>query len=481
VSKRNRIYLGIVLLFALLIAALLYRVASDIDSRYREATEVSMVDTAYLLASFIQTDIADKKIDPTRLQSALSDVEKKRFEARIFGMTKRYVDCHIYLTDAKGIVLYDSHGQSAGKNFSGWRDVEKALAGEYGARTTLVDADRPESAVMYVAAPVLSDGEIVGVLSIGKPVAAQYELVTTARQKLLYVGLITVAAFLILLIVVSVWLARPFGLSSDLLRVLRQEGYRHPGRLWRRVKAVTYSAFNDMRDALVGRSHTEGYVQTLTHELKSPLTAIRGAAELLRESLPAEQRERFSVNIVEQVKRLQLLAERLLELASLEKRRTLDDIQLVEIEALCVAVIDAIEPVARIKKISVQLAIDIDTALQLEGDQFLLYQAVTNILSNAIDFSPANSAIEVSVADQAGWIEIRVRDHGPGVPDYALDQVYEKFYSLRRPDSGQKSTGLGLAFVREIVLLHGGYSWLENHPDGGAMAILRLPARVNKA
>jgi len=479
VSKRNRIYLGIVLLFAFLIVALLYRVASDIDSRYREATEVSMVDTAYLLASFVQTDIQNKTLDPSRLQHALSDVEKKRFEAHIFGITKRYVDFQLYLTDAKGTVIYDSLGQSTGKDFSVWRDVEKALAGEYGARTTLVDPDRPETGVMYVAAPIVTDGEIIGVLSIGKPVAPQYELVTTARQKLLYVGLINVAAFLILLIVITVWLARPFGLSSDLWRIVRQEGYRNPARLGRRVQAVTYSAFNDMRDALAGRSHTEGYVQTLTHELKSPLTAIRGAAELLREPLGTEQRERFASSIVEQVKRLQLLADRLLELASLEKRRALDDIQLVDIDALCVSVIHSLEPVAQIKRIAMRLKID--TALKLEGDQFFLYQALTNIVSNAIDFSPANSSIDVTVVDETGWIEIKVRDHGPGVPDYALDQVYEKFYSLRRPDSGQKSTGLGLAFVREIVVLHGGLSWMENHPDGGAVAVLRLPANTAKA
>ena len=477
-SKRNRIYTGIVLLFAFLIVALLYGVASDIDSRYREATEVSMVDTAYLLASFLQSDIQNKKIDPTRLSKAWSDVERKRFEAHIFGLTKRYVDFHIYLTDSKGIVIFDSLGQSTGQDFSGWRDVEKALSGEYGARATLIDKRKPESAVMHVAAPVVSDGEIVGVVSIGKPVASQYELVTTARQKLLYVGLITVAAFLILLILVTVWLARPFGLSADLWRVVRQEGYRHPGRLLRRTKSVTHSAFNDMRDALAGRSHTEGYVQTLTHELKSPLTAIRGAAELLREPLPAEQRERFAASIVEQVKRLQLLAERLLELASLEKRRTLDDIQLVDINALCTSVISSLEPVAKIRNITVQLAIH--TTLKLEGDQFFLYQALINILANAIDFSPANSGIEFNVSELGGWIEMRVRDHGPGVPDYALDQVYEKFYSLRRPDSGQKSTGLGLTFVREIVALHGGHSWMENHPDGGAVAILSLPATATR-
>jgi len=74
-------------------------------------------------------------------------------------------------------------------------------------------------------------------------------------------------------------------------------------------------------------------------------------------------------------------------------------------------------------------------------------------------------------------VELTVRDRGPGVPDYALDRVFEKFYSLRRPDSGRKSTGLGLAFVREIAHLHGGEAFLANHPEGGATATLSCRRR----
>ncbi|HQK88790.1 MAG TPA: ATP-binding protein, partial [Acidobacteriota bacterium] len=68
-----------------------------------------------------------------------------------------------------------------------------------------------------------------------------------------------------------------------------------------------------------------------------------------------------------------------------------------------------------------------------------------------------------------------VHDSGPGIPAYALDRVFERFYSLPRPDTGAKSTGLGLALVREAVALHGGSVELANHPSGGTLATLRLP------
>jgi len=72
---------------------------------------------------------------------------------------------------------------------------------------------------------------------------------------------------------------------------------------------------------------------------------------------------------------------------------------------------------------------------------------------------------------QAGHIiRLDVRDHGPGVPDYALNQVFERFFSLPRPATGKRSTGLGLSLVHEVAILHGGQAGLENHPDGGACA-----------
>jgi two-component system sensor histidine kinase CreC len=237
---------------------------------------------------------------------------------------------------------------------------------------------------------------------------------------------------------------------------------------------VTRSAFADMRDALAGRSYTEEYVQTLTHELKSPLSAIRGAAELLREPLPDAQRERFTANIGEQVQRLQALADRLLELAGLERRRILDDIVPVNIGELAAGVIVALEPTAQRRNVA--LLADIDAGISVDGDPFLLRQALLNLLSNAIDFSPSGAVVDVNAAVVGRRVELTVRDHGPGVPDYALDRVFERFYSLRRPDSGRKSTGLGLTFVREVAHLHGGEAHLLNHPEGGANACMILPA-----
>ncbi len=475
-SRRNRIFLGILVLFAVVVSLLLYRIADDLDSRYRESAEESLVDTANLLAAFVEADVHGRQIDTGRLRAALDSTYRRRFEAKIYEITKRRVDIRVYVTDINGTVVFDSEGLAEGRDFRAWRDVSRTLRGEYGARTTRSDPDDPATSVMYVAAPIYDTGGaggIVGMLAVGKPVVNHWELLATAQQKLLYFGLVTLLAFCFLLLVLSVWLTRPFGFTADLLRIVRQEGWRHPRRLCRRLATVTKAAFVDMRDALAGRSYTEEYVQALTHELKSPLTAIRGAAELLQESMPAPQRQRFVTNIREQVQRLQLLADRLLELASLEKRRSVDDSEIVDLAGLVQEAAGALAPAMESR--AVTLALQVPPDIRIEGNRFLLHQALVNLLANATDFAPAGSAVELAATVAGRRVDITVRDRGPGVPDYALDRVFERFYSLQRPDTGKKGTGLGLAFVREIAQLHGGQIQLANHAEGGALATLTLP------
>jgi two-component system sensor histidine kinase CreC len=111
----------------------------------------------------------------------------------------------------------------------------------------------------------------------------------------------------------------------------------------------------------------------------------------------------------------------------------------------------------------------------VDGDALLLRRAVGNLLDNALDFSPDGAQIEVTLTRRGRSVEVSVRDYGPGIPDYADDKVFEKFYSLARPHNLRKSTGLGLPFVREIAELHGGRVTLRNAEGGGALAVLSLP------
>lgn len=482
-TRRNRIFIGILLAYALGVALLLWRLVGDIDPRYRESAEESLVETAHLMASWIESRSSEEGIAIDALRPVFRALYAREFKADIFGFEKTRVELRATVVDRSGLVLFDSLARHEGEDHSAWRDVRLALAGEYGARTSAdVDGD-PHTSVMYVAAPIVVGGEIVGAVSVGKPVQSFGQFVEKARRRTLLVGATSVAAVLLLVVIVSMWLVRPFGLVADVWRSVRAQkrGSFSLRRLGHRTWAAVGAAYDDMRDALAGRNYVADYVQTLTHELKSPLSAIRGAAELLNDepAMPEADRQRFLGNIQRETLRIQELVDRMMELAALESRRQIEHPEAVALRPLLHELAASAQPVAAARRIEVVvLPGDEGDAAIVEGDALLLRRAIGNLLDNAIDFSPTGGRVTLALAvgQRSSSVDIIVRDQGPGIPDYADDKVFERFYSLARPHSQKKSTGLGLAFVKEIAGLHRGKVSLRNAGDGvGAVAVLTLP------
>jgi two-component system, OmpR family, sensor histidine kinase CreC len=473
-TARTRIFAGILLVYALGVGVLMWRLLADIDPRYRESAEESLVETAHLMAAAVEQRSAPGTLDVAWLEPLFRDLYARRFQADIFGVKKESIELRALVVDEHGIVLFDSLGRHEGKDFSKWRDVHRALAGQYGARTSPdLDGDANTS-VMVVAVPIRVDGRIVGAVSVAKPALSFGQFIAAARRKTLVVGLTSAVAVLLLVVIVSAWLVRPFGLLGDYLRYVRQERNLTLPRLGRRALGTLGAAFGEMRDALAGRHYVADYVQTLTHELKSPLSAIRGAAELLREpGMPEADRQRFIANVGRETQRIQELVDRMMELTALERRRALGPTEPVALRALLHDLASSAESAGAPRQLRVQLHEGGDAIV--DGDPLLLRRAVGNLLDNAVDFSPDGSTIEVALARKGSRAEVTIRDHGPGIPDFADAKVFEKFFSLARPHNRRKSTGLGLAFVKEIADLHDGRVTLRNAEGGGALATFNLP------
>ncbi|MNE47175.1 Sensor protein CreC [compost metagenome] len=221
---------------------------------------------------------------------------------------------------------------------------------------------------------------------------------------------------------------------------------------------------------LEGKAYIEQYVHTLTHELKSPLAAIRGAAELLQEQPPPATAQRFLTNIEQQSARIQQLVDKLLVQARLESRPALDLVPL----AMATLVRQAVAgKEAQAARRSVLLQVEGVEDITLSGDGLLISQALTNLLDNALDFTPVGGSIKVRGERHEGHYQVTVSDDGSGIPDYALDKVFERFYSLARSDK-PKSSGLGLNFVQEVARLHRGSIQLSNRQPHGVTAIFTL-------
>ncbi|WP_028916817.1 two-component system sensor histidine kinase CreC [Pseudoxanthomonas sp. J35] len=439
----------------------------------RQAMEDTLVDTANVLAALASDDLLAGRIADGRFAAHVRSMQGRDPGAEIWGFPKRATAYRIYVTDARGTVVFDSAGRDVGRDYSRWNDVHLTLRGRYGARSTAEDPAHPESSVMHVAAPIHDEaGAIVGVLTVAKPNSVLAPFIERSRRTVLYWGIALLGVALLVGIVTAAWLSRQLGALRGYARAATA-GERTPLPALRGEFAELGQAMESMRVQLEGKQYVERYVQELTHEMKSPLAAIHASAELLEGPLDPADRERFAGTVREQGERLTRMVARMLALAAVEHRQALETVAPVPVAGLLEAAAAGMQPVLEARGQRLRTRIDGD--LIVAGDAFLLRQALENLLDNASGFAPTGSELDLEASMENGQVVLRVLDRGPGVPAYALDRVFERFYSLPRPDGAHRSSGLGLCFVAEVADLHEGRAALANRPDGGACASLHLP------
>ncbi len=467
-SIQLRTFVALVAVVAAFVAVLTHVTLRDIRPQPLQATEDTLVETANVLAAFLEQASGEGRLDLVALREWMPAALAREPGARIYEHVKSEMTLRVYVTDARGSVLYDSAGEAEGKDFSRWQDVARTLRGEYGARATRSDPNEPLSSFHSVAAPIRSQGRLIGVVSVGKPVESIKGFIERTNRRVILTGAVTVLVAALVSLGLAAWITVPL---RRLERYASEIGAgRRPNgpRLAPPELAALGRAFEAMRDALEGKRYVEGYVRSLTHEIKSPLSAIRASAELLGEEMPLEERRRFLMNIRSEVERLQRLVDRMLELSALEARKKLERPEPIEPAALLEDVRASAEPLARQKGLTV--GVDVERLPRFVGDPLLLRQALANLIANAIHATPPGGTVRLHAHPDAGRIRFEVVDSGPGVPEYALPRVFERFYSVSVGAEATPGTGLGLPFVREVALLHGGDAWLENIPSGGARA-----------
>ncbi|MEW6745368.1 MAG: two-component system sensor histidine kinase CreC [Planctomycetota bacterium] len=475
--------LRICLCFFLIVAVGLYYVTSliveDIRPHLLGSIEESLVDTSTILAALVGLE-AERALTGgalpavDRLRAALELVTGRTVAAQIYDLLKTRVDLRVYVTDGAGRVVFDSDGgRDEGADYSRWNDVYLTLRGKYGARTTHFTAGDPYSATLYVASPILAGDQTVGVLTVCKPTSNPNRFIATAKRKIAIAGVAAGVALVLLGIVTTFWITRPLQRLTAYARAIRDGRRMELPELGRSEIGVLGRALEEMRESLEGKEAVERYVQSLTHELKSPVAAIRGAAELLAEEMPPERRAQFAGNIVSETGRIADLVDRLLFLASVESRRGLKDEEELDLQALVQEIVTGITPLFEAKRLSIEIRSP--GPARIVGERFLVRQAIGNILQNALDFTPPGGTIRIEEEVCDDGARIAVTDTGPGIPDYALSRVFDRFYSLRRPETGRKGSGLGLSIAKEVAELHGGTVTAENSREGGARVTITFP------
>ncbi|MFQ5351636.1 MAG: ATP-binding protein, partial [Candidatus Binatia bacterium] len=227
------------------------------------------------------------------------------------------------------------------------------------------------------------------------------------------------------------------------------------------------------------------FLSNVSHELRSPLAAISSASKIISRYGDDENKrtgKKFSQVIMDESDRLGRLINDLLDLAKIEAGRVEWNMEpLGDPGDLLAGVVTTFKPLAD----ESDIALELECARNLPGiigDRDRLIQVLTNLLSNAMKFTPAGGQILVSgqhhVHHGQDSVLIAVQDSGPGIPEDELEKVFDRFHQVKtkkKTINKPKGTGLGLAICREVISYHGGEIWAETAPGGGARMVFYLP------
>jgi len=240
-----------------------------------EAAEEVMIDAANLLAQTLPFDHKRNQIDLEKFNHIVSHYLSREVDAKIYNISKEKPSMRIYITDNLGIVIYDSDRKLVGKDFSQWRDVKLTLEGKYGARASIIDETisnpTTEDKGLFIAAPIYHNDEIVGSLTLIKPMLELKPYVIEQQQQLYNYALAIFAVSLLFGALASYFVSRS---TSRLIKYTTQltlgEKPDAPN-----ITQVEYrnlaEAIQKLRSELEGREYVEEYIHTLAHELRSPL------------------------------------------------------------------------------------------------------------------------------------------------------------------------------------------------------------------
>ena len=233
----------------------------------------------------------------------------------------------------------------------------------------------------------------------------------------------------------------------------------------------------DWRTELAARERYQQAMHFVTHEMRTPLSAIQGSSELIsRFALTEEKRKQIALLINSESKRLARMVEIFLNVERLSAGQMELKREPIAVKEMIEQCVERVRPLAERKRISIALT-PIAENLQITGDRELMEYACYNLLTNAVKYSPQRTEASVSAWKESGHIHIAVEDQGIGMDQKEVKQVFQKFYRTKKAEeSGEAGTGIGLSIVQQIVEQHGGEISVTSNPGQGSRFTMAFPA-----
>lgn len=360
-------------------------------------------------------------------------------------------------------------------------EIRAALAGRYGAATRISSGGQ-RSVTLYSAIPVRDGDSIVGAVLVSQSTSRILAALVEVRLDIFRTFLASVAVAVVLSLMFSATIARPLSrLQQQAMAIVDRRG-----RLKRRFEGSDrHDEIGELARALetlsgrieAHQAKIEAFASDVAHELKNPLASIRTATELFNETDDPADRKRFLEMVERDVARMQHVLSEVRELALLDARHR-PPAPVIDLETLAQEILAGY-------RARTDLGVDLELKVEGNGPRATIEpehfaRTLTNLLDNAISFSPADGEVVVELRDEGARIVLTVSDRGPGLTETDRSRVFDRFYSSR-PDehSGRGHLGLGLSIVRAIVESYGGDVTCSARESGGASFSVLLPAALS--
>mgnify|MGYP003407014785 FL=1 len=483
----GRIWLRLLLVNVVVVLVPLFGLefARIFERRLLHSLEQNMNDQAAIVRALLGADLAQGIAlgDARHADLLRTAARDTRTRIRVLGMQGELLaDSHAAgvpegpePAPPRYLSMSAQHERSAARwdNAQSWPELHRrqevlaALSGEAATQTRV--ARNPHAVFLFSALPVSSDGAVAGVVYVTRSTAPVLMDLYRVRRGLFKLLAATLFLSVSVTLLLALSISRPLTLLSRAAKRIAsgERGAPLPEFGTLEIRELSRS-FRTMTEQLEQRlAYISELSADVAHEFKSPLTSIRGAAELLAEGAHAdpEARERFLHNILLDTARLDRLVSRLLLLSRIEA--SAEEMTLVDLRGVLER---------SVRRARERGPVELHYAAGqtwVRGRQADLETAIVNLLDNAQRYSPPEAAVVVNAQDEHAGVRVSINDRGPGIPEARREKIWARFYTT---DAESGGTGLGLAIVESVARAHGGRAAYTAMDSGGSCFWIWLPS-----
>ncbi len=433
--------------------------------------------------------IEDKEIDlftegniiASQLENELGSLKREDYKNLVEKSIKKQsieLKSRILIIDVDGFVLLDSYDNFEGHDLSELNQVSESLKGE---STRELYQIKDDEKVMYLAVPIISDGEIIGSVLLISSIEDIFVKVNDVIEKILLLSILGLLVTGIVSFIFADIISSPVEKMTLMVKRIARgnfdekielEGDDELTKLGEAINSMTIKLHqvDDQR---------KKFVSNVSHELRTPLASMKIISEslLYGESWDEAVYREFLTDIDTEITRLNKLIDSLLYLVDIEKKDMILEYEYTDLNIMIKSIIKQLRPLA--DKKNIKLYFDETEHATIKIDNHKIHQSLINIIGNGIKYTPEGGEVTVKMYRSKDDVVIEIKDTGIGIPEKDQVNIFDRFYRVdeaRARDTG--GNGLGLSIAQQIIYLHQGEISLESVVDKGTTFFIKLPTSI---